>query len=121
MGRLIIRTAVYFVILCIFALLFNKVTGRIGLLLLGALVLALVNTLLRPLFTVLAFPVNMLTLGIASVFVNVLTIVISDAMVRGINIEGVWINILLAIVIMISDTLLRKRRKQRGMRRLYHA
>ena len=112
MGKLILRTAVYFVIVVIFSLVFEKVSGSIGLLLLGALVLALFNTLIRPVFTVLALPANLFTLGIASVFVNMLTITISDAIVRGITIDGFWINMLLAIIIMIADSVIRKGRKE---------
>lgn len=112
MGRLILRTAVYFAIIALFSLLFEKVSGGIGLLILGAAVLALFNTLIRPVFTVLALPANLLTLGVASIFVNMLTITISDAIVGGINIDGFWINMLMAVAIMIADSVIRKGRKE---------
>lgn len=119
MGKFLIRTAIYFTILCVFALLFDKVAGSIGLLLLGAVVLALVNILLRPVLTALALPFNMVTLGIASIFVNMLTLVISDAIVGGISIQGFWINMFLAVVIMISDGVFRKARKEIRKNRTY--
>ena len=112
MGRFILRTAVYFAIIAVFALLFDKVSGALGLLVLGAFILALFNTLIRPVFTVLALPANLVTLGIASVFVNMLTITISDAIVGGITINGFWINLLMAIVVMMADSLIRKGRKE---------
>lgn len=112
MGRLILRTAVYFAIIAVFALLFDKVSGALGLLILGAFVLALFNTLIRPVFTILALPANLITLGIASVFVNMLTITISDAIVGGITINGFWINLLMAVVVMMADALIRKGRKE---------
>jgi putative membrane protein len=120
MGRLILRTAIYFAIIAVFAILFEKVSGAIGLLLLGAFVLALFNTMIRPVFTVLALPANLLTLGIASIFVNMLTITISDAIVGGITIDGFWINMLMAVVIMLADTLVRKGRKEYITRRTYN-
>ena len=119
MGKFLIRTAIYFTILCIFALLFDKVAGPLGLLLLGAVVLALVNTLLRPVLTALALPFNLVTFGIASIFVNMLTLVISDAMVGGISIRGFWMNMLLAVVIMIFDGVFRKARKEIWRNRAY--
>jgi len=119
MGRFILRTGIYFAIVIVFALLFEKVSGAIGLLLLGAFVLALFNTLIRPVFTVLALPANLFTLGLASVFVNMLTITISDAIVGGITIDGFWINMLMAVVIMLSDSLIRKGRKEILVNRRY--
>ena len=119
MGRLILRTGIYFAIVVIFALLFEKVSGTIGLLLLGAFVLALFNTLIRPVFTVLALPANLITLGLASIFVNMLTITISDAIVGGIAIEGFWINMLMAVVVMLADMVIRKGRKKILINRAY--
>ena len=111
MGKLILRTAVYFAIICVFELLFKRVSGAMELLLLGAFVLALFNTLIRPVFTVLALPANLITLGIASIFVNMLTITISDAIVSGITIEGFWVNMLMAVAVMMADSIIRKGRK----------
>ena len=119
MGRFIIRTAIYFTVLCIFALLFEKVSGTIGLLLLGAVILTLVNTIIRPVLTAIAIPLNLVTLGIASIFVNILTLVITDAMVGGMMIGGFWINMLLAIVIMIADGVFRKSRREIWKRHAY--
>ena len=119
MGRLILRTAVYFAIIAVFTLLFKRVSGAIGLLLLGAFVLALFNTLIRPVFTALALPVNLFTLGLASVFVNMLTITISDAIVGGITIDGFWINMLMAVTVMIADGVIRKGRKEILIKKSY--
>ncbi|MBN1624802.1 MAG: phage holin family protein [Clostridia bacterium] len=119
MIKFIIRTAIYFTVLCIFALLFEKVSGAIGLLLLGAAVLALVNTILRPLLTALALPLNLVTLGIASIFVNILTLVITDAIVGGMVISGFWVNLLLAIVIMAADGIFRKSRRELWKKHAY--
>jgi len=120
MIKFILRTAIYFTILCIFALLFGKVSGPVGLLLLGAFVLALVNTLLRPLLTAIALPLNLVTLGIASIFVNILTLVIADAIVGGIVISGFWVNLLLAVVIMLADGIFRKSRRELWKKRAYN-
>ncbi|HPQ45726.1 MAG TPA: phage holin family protein [Clostridia bacterium] len=112
MIKFLIRTAIYFTVLCIFALLFEKVSGSVGLLLLGAVVLALVNILIRPLLTAIALPLNLVTLGIASIFVNILTLVIADAIVGGIVISGFWVNLLLALVIMVADGIFRRSRRE---------
>ncbi|MBN2557867.1 MAG: phage holin family protein [Clostridia bacterium] len=119
MGKLILRTAAYFAVIMIFSLLFDKVSGPAGLLLLGAFILALANTIIRPLLTVFALPVNLLTLGIASIFVNMLTILISDAIVGGISILGFWIHMLMAVAVMLTDILVRKSRKGIARSRVY--
>jgi putative membrane protein len=108
MKNLFFRFTAYFALLILFSLIFKKVSGGPGIMAVCAFVLAIVNTLVRPLFTIIALPANIITLGIASVFVNMLTVTISDALVGGASIEGVWVNLVIAITVMLCDSALRK-------------
>ena len=55
-----------------------------------------------------AFPFNILTLGIVSIFVNMLTIIIAKAFVHGAVIEGFWPLAFVSVLIMIVDSVQRK-------------
>ncbi len=111
MRKLIIRSAVYFTVLFVLSLIlkrFNVTTPAI--LIGGAVVLALFNTILRPLLNLLALPINILTLGIGVIFVNILTLLITDGIFDKITISGFWVYTLIAISIMMADGFIRHRR-----------
>jgi len=72
------------------------------------MILFIVNLILRPVFLVVAFPFNILTLGIVSVFVNMLTIIIAKEFVHGATIEGFWPLAFISVLIIIVDSLQRK-------------
>jgi putative membrane protein len=76
---------------------------RITAMLAAALILAAVNTLIRPVIVAVALPFNMLTLGIASVFANLLTLVIANGIAGGTVTSGFWAMLLTAFVIMLMD------------------
>ena len=66
-----------------------------------ALALAITNTLLRPLLVVIALPFNIITLGLASVFANLLTLVIAFA-IAGVS-SSFWPMLLIAFLVMLVD------------------
>jgi hypothetical protein len=57
---------------------FLHISSVPGILLL-ALTLAITNTLLRPILVLIALPFNLITFGIASIFANLLTLIIANA------------------------------------------
>lgn len=59
-------------------------------LILAALLFSVVNLLVKPVVTVLALPLIVLTLGIALFFVNLLMLVLTSALVPGFEIDGFW-------------------------------
>jgi putative membrane protein len=77
----------------------------------AAAVLAGVNTLIRPLLMAIALPLNIITFGIASLFANLLALVIASAIIGGIMTSGFWIMLLLAFVIMLADDTVRNIRQ----------
>ncbi len=107
MGKLFGRIVVYFLGFLLLSLLFAGITGPIAAFLLLALVLALANAILRPILTFIALPFNFLTFGIASVFVNMLMLLLACAIVTTIVIHGFWLMVLASAVIMLADALLR--------------
>jgi putative membrane protein len=93
-----------------------------GTLVLTALVFAAVNLFLKPAAKLLAFPLIILTLGIALFFVNILMLYVTDWIVPGFSIAhfgaAVWativiwgVNWVLQIVFDVDDRKTRRRRQ----------
>jgi putative membrane protein len=85
--------------------------------LLAALVLTLLNWFVKPVLKVLAFPLVLLTAGIALFFISMLMLWITDALVSGFEINGfwsyVWATIIVWLVNMVVDALFDPRGKER--------
>ena len=58
--------------------------------LIAALVLGLVNALIRPIILVLTLPVNILTLGLFTLVVNALMFLLVATVVKGFTVAGFW-------------------------------
>lgn len=71
-------------------------------------VLLLMNMIIRPLLLVLSLPISMISFGIFSLFINTWVLQWSDAMVRGIHIEGFLNSFFMAFVIYILQIYLSK-------------
>lgn len=77
----------------LFALPFLMTSIRvdsIGAALIGALVLGLVNTLIRPVLVLLTLPVTLLTLGLFILVINGLLFWAMAEMVGGFHVAGFW-------------------------------
>ena len=89
--RLAIATAVNVAALAVTAGVFDgvRVDGW-GALILAGVVFGIVNTVVKPVVTVLALPVILLSFGIALFFVNMLMLALTDWVVNGLVIDGFW-------------------------------
>lgn len=105
--RYAIKAALYFMILLAAMAISLLPLVPVTALLVAALVLAAVNTFIRPLLVTIALPFNFLTLGIASVFANLLSLVIANGIVGGTVTSGFWAMLLVAFVIMLADDAVR--------------
>lgn len=110
LSRYCIKAVVYYGLLLAFiavGLLTQTIEGLIPL----ALILAAVNTVIRPFIVAIALPFNVLTFGIASIFANLLTLVIANGISGGALAAGFWVLLLIALVIMLADDGIRNIRK----------
>ena len=105
--RFVIKLALYFCVLYAFMAVNWLPEATAMNILLSALVLALVNTLIRPIISVIALPFSLITFGIAVIFVNVLTLVIAGGITGGALASPFWIKLVIAVVIMIVDSTIR--------------
>ena len=71
-----------------------------------AIVLGVLNTFLRPILVLLTLPVNILTLGLFTIVINILIILITDSLVPDFTVENLisalLFSIILALVNLIS-------------------
>lgn len=66
--------------------------------LVGALVLALANLIVRPIVVVFTFPVNILTLGLFTFIINGFIFYLVSAVVPGFSVRSFWAAILGALL-----------------------
>lgn len=71
-----------------------------------AIVLAIVNVLLKPLILLLTLPINILTLGLFTFVINGLLILLVANVVKGFSVENIWWAILFSLVVSIVNSVL---------------
>lgn len=94
-------------------LMHSVTVTSVGTALIAALVLALVNTLIRPVLVLLTLPVTFLSLGLFVLVINALLFWLVATLVDGFHVAGFWSAFLAAILYSIiswalSTLLLRK-------------
>ncbi len=72
----------------------------------AAVVLALVNTYLRPLVVILTLPINILTLGLFTLVINALMLKLVSWLIPAFHVEGFWTAVGGALVISVVSCLL---------------
>ena len=68
-----------------------------------ALLLGIVNMLLRPFLILKTLPINILTLGLFTFVINGLIILLVSSVVKGFQVSGFWIAVLFSIVLSIVN------------------
>jgi putative membrane protein len=87
--------------------LFDSVEiGRWGPLLLGAAVLGIANTFLKPILTILTFPLIVVTLGLSYFALNILMLALAEWIAPDFSIDGFWTYVGAAIVIWLVNWVL---------------
>jgi putative membrane protein len=69
--------------------------------LLVALVLGIVNAIIRPIFVILTLPLTVVTLGLFLFVINALLILLTSAVVPGFEVRGFWWALLFSLVLSI--------------------
>jgi putative membrane protein len=67
----------------------------------AGVILGLVNALVRPILIVLTIPLTLLTLGLFLFVVNGITVWITAAFLKGVDVNGLWPAILASVVITV--------------------
>lgn len=73
----------------------------VGSLIAAGVILGIINALVRPLLILLTIPLTLLTLGLFLFVVNGITVWITAAFLKGVDVDGLWPAILASIVITV--------------------
>ncbi len=76
----------------------------IGAALVGAVVLAIINALIKPLFQILTLPITILTLGLFTLVINAVMLKLMSALVPGISTGGFFAVIWVALIYSVIST-----------------
>ena len=71
-----------------------------------ALVLAVLNLIVKPLLVLLTLPITFVTLGIFLFVINALIILLADKFVSGIKIDGFWWALIFSLILSVLTSLL---------------
>gem|GEM_PF-602602 len=71
-----------------------------------AVVLAVVNSTIGPILKLLTFPLNVLTLGLMSLVINVLMVLLVAKIIPGFTLDGFWSAFVFAIILALVNMIL---------------
>lgn len=71
-----------------------------------ALVLAVVNALVKPILIILTLPITIVTVGLFLFVINALMILLVDKMLEGVQVNGFWWALLFSLLLSIISTIL---------------
>lgn len=77
-----------------------------GIAILVAVVLSLLNFIVKPLLIILTLPVTILTLGLFLLIINALIILMADGLISGFAVDGIWWALLFSLLLSILQSLL---------------
>jgi putative membrane protein len=71
-----------------------------------ALVLAILNALVKPLLVILTLPITIVTLGLFLLVINALIIMLGSKLVDGFQVDGFWWALLFSILLSVTTSIL---------------
>ncbi len=92
----------------------NVVINSFGTAIIFALVLALLNAIVKPLLVILTLPITIVTLGLFLLIINILIIKLADSLVSGIHVDGWLWALIFGFLISVLSSLLQKFAKDRS-------
>jgi putative membrane protein len=73
-----------------------------------ALVLALLNAILKPILVVLTFPITIITFGLFLFVINAIIIIICDKFIGGFEVDSFWWALLFSILVSVATSWFQK-------------
>jgi putative membrane protein len=70
----------------------------------AAIVLSVINTLIRPILQIISLPITILTFGLFSFAITAFTVEIMDYFVGGISVASFWWALLLGLVVSFANS-----------------
>lgn len=106
---MIVEILVHILITSVLLLLVAKIVSGIeiddwGAAIFAAIVLGIINAIIKPLLIVLTIPITILTLGLFLLVINAFMLWIAGGLVRGVKISGFWHALLGSMVLSVLNT-----------------
>ena len=76
-----------------------------GYALLVAIVLSIVNVLVKPILVILTIPITILTLGLFLLVINALIIMLVDALTPGFSVDGFWWALAFSLILSLFNSI----------------
>ena len=77
-----------------------------------AVVLSILNVLVKPILVIFTLPITILTLGLFLLIINALIILLADKLVDGFSVSSIWIAILFSILLSVLQSVLQSLLKE---------
>lgn len=74
----------------------------------AAIILGLLNILVRPVLFVLTFPVTLITLGLFTFVINAAMLLLAAHFVDGFTVSGFWIALVASLIVSVISTVINK-------------
>lgn len=71
-----------------------------------AVVLGIVNAIIKPILIIFTLPINILTLGLFTLVINALIIILTANLVPGFKVDGFWWALFFSIVLSLVNSFL---------------
>ena len=73
-----------------------------------AIILAILNVIVKPVLVILTLPVTILTLGLFLFIINALMVLLASKLVEGFTVENVWYALLFALLLSLITSFVNK-------------
>lgn len=71
-----------------------------------AVVLSLLNLIVKPILVILTLPVTIITLGLFLLVINAIIILLADKLIGGFSVNGIWWALLFSLLLSLLQSLL---------------
>lgn len=71
-----------------------------------AVVLAILNIIVKPILVLLTLPVTIVTFGLFLLVINAVIILLADAFISGFNVDGFWVALIFSLLLSIVQAIL---------------
>jgi putative membrane protein len=71
-----------------------------------AVVISVLNTVVKPLLVILTLPITILTLGLFLLIINASIILLADKLIDGFCVDGLWIALLFSLLLSVLRSIL---------------
>lgn len=71
-----------------------------------AVVLSLLNFIVKPILVILTLPVTILTLGLFLLIINAIIILLADSLISGFSVENIWWALLFSLLLSFLQSIL---------------